>query len=395
MPIMMATQSSAAEPFRVQVGDGLLRDLRTRIRRTRWPDEAEAAGWDLGASLVYVKELADYWLEKFDWKAQERRLNSFHQYRARVDGWNVHFVHEKGRGPDPLPIMISHGWPESFAGMLKLVPLLSDPEAHGGNKGDSFDVVVPSLPGYGFSDRRLGRGPVKFYEILLHLMTDVLGYQRFGAQGGDVGAGITSDLGRAAGDNVIGIHLHSNLALPSPKPSEETLSPAEKEYYGWLAKWEEDEGAYSHIQSTKPQTIAYGLNDSPVALAAYIVEKFRDWGDTSGNVESRFTKDELLTNVMIYWVTQTMNSAMRGYYESRRNPRPPWKVGRVQVPTGVALFPHDFDFPHSMPRELAERSYNIRRWVEMARGGHFAASEEPEALARDIREFFRPLRSST
>jgi pimeloyl-ACP methyl ester carboxylesterase len=236
---------------------------------------------------------------------------------------------------------------------------------------------------------------VKFYEILLHLMTDVLGYPKFGAQGGDVGAGITSDLGRAAGDHVIGIHLHSNLSLPYPKPSEQMLSPAEKEYYARLDKWEEDEGAYSHMQSTKPQTIAYGLNDSPVALAAYIVEKFRDWGDTGGNVESRFTKDELLTNVMIYWVTQTMNSAMRGYFESRRNPRPPWKVGRVEVPTGVALFPHDFDFPHAIPRELAERSYNIRRWVEMPRGGHFAASEEPEALARDIREFFRPLRSST
>ncbi len=256
------------EGFKIQVKQEILDDLKARITKTRWPDEAEGAGWAQGTSLSYMKELVEYWLNKFDWRAQEDRLNSYPQFKAKVKGWKIHFVHAKGKGPDPVPILISHGWPETFAGLLKLIPYLADPASNGGEEADTFDVVIPSLPGYGFSDKQTSRGWVNRAEILHALMTEVLGYRKFAAQGGDVGAGVTTDLAYQFPQNLVGIHIHNDLRMPSPMPTRSELSPTEQEYLKLLDGWEFEEGAYGHIQGTKPQTIAYGLNDSPVALAA-------------------------------------------------------------------------------------------------------------------------------
>lgn len=312
--------------------------------------------------LSFMKELTNYWLNKFDWRSQERRLNSFPQFKAKALGWNIHFVHMRGKGPKPMPILLLHGWPDSFAGMLKLVPYLTDPVSNGGEKEDSFDVVIPSLPGYGFSDRQSKKGWTNRAEILHSLMTDVLGYRRFGAQGGDVGAGVTTDLAYLYPRDLIGIHMNNDLRFPVPLPDRSELSEPEREFLSLLDEWEREEGAYGHIQGTKPQTVSYGLNDSPVGLAAYIVEKYRAWGDTNGDVQTRFTKDELLTTVMIYWTTETIGSTIRGYYEGYHSPPMPWRKGRIEVPTGASLFANDYVFPHAHPRELAERVYNIRYW---------------------------------
>lgn len=282
-----------------------------------------------------MKELVGYWLGKFDWRVQERRLNSFPQFKAKVKGWNIHFVHIKGRGPKPIPILLLHGWPDTFAGILKLVPYLTDPAQNGGAESDSFDVVIPSLPGYGFSDRQASRGWVNRAEVLHALMTEALGYRKFAAQGGDVGAGVATDLAYQYPADLVGIHIHNDLRMPTPMPDRSELSAPEREYLELLDGWEFEEGAYGHIQGTKPQTVAYGPNDSPAALAAYIIEKFRAWGDTRGNVESRFTKDELLTTVMIYWATETINSTMCGYYEGYHSPPMPWRRGKVEVPMGA------------------------------------------------------------
>ncbi len=390
----MYQHEAELEPFKIEIKQEIIDDLKSRLSRTRWPDEAKGAGWTQGTSLPFMKELVDYWLNKFDWRAQERRLNSFPQFMTEVKGWNIHFVHLKGKGSKPIPILISHGWPDTFAGMLKLVPYLTDPASNGGKESDSFDVVIPSLPGYGFSGRQTRLGWVNRAEILHALMTERLGYRRFAAQGSDVGAGVTTDLAYLHPEDLIGIHIHNDLRLPIPMPDRWTLSQPEQEYLKLLDGWEDEEGAYGHVQRTKPQTIAYGLNDSPVGLAAYIVEKFRAWGDTKGDVESRFTKDELLTTVMIYWVTETIGSTMRGYYEGFHNPPMPWRKGKTEVPMGASLFANDYVFPHPHPRELAERLYSIKRWTIMPTGGNFAASEEPRLLAEEIRTFFRPLRRS-
>ena len=293
-----------------------------------------------------------------------------------------------------MPLVITHGWPSSFFEMYKIIPLLADPASHGGDAADAFDVVAPSLPGFGFSDHPTQRGMevLKVADLWTKLMTENLGYPRFGSQGGDIGAGVTAGLGFSYPENLIGIHVTS-MHRPTPYlgPGAEALSEAEKALLDQRRKWEQAEGGYSHIQGTKPQTLSYGLNDSPAGLAAWIVEKYRTWSDCNGDVESRFTKDELLTTVTIYWVTQTISSSTRMYYE---NQHPPWniKLGeRIQVPSAMAVFSREISRP---PREWGERSYNVRRWTEMPRGGHFAALEEPGLLAEDIRDFFRPLRAS-
>jgi pimeloyl-ACP methyl ester carboxylesterase len=269
-------------------------------------------------------------------------------------------------------------------------PLLTDPERYGGNPSDSFDVVVPSMPGYGFSERPAERGMVtsRIAHLWAKLMTEVLGYRRFGAQGGDIGAGVTTRLGLLHANKLIGIHI-TDVARPYLGPGAGELSEAEKISLAEEEQWDQEEGAYSSIQATRPQTLAYGLNDSPAGLAAWIVEKFRAWSDCDGDVEKRFTKDELLTNVTIYWVTETINSSIRLYYEHRHNGRPLGLHDKVRVPTGVALFPKDLSRP---PREWAERTYHVKSWTQMPRGGHFAAMEEPNLLVEDIRAFFRPLR---
>jgi len=379
------------QPFRIAVPEDALADLRDRIDRTRWPDEIAGSAWDYGTNLHDLRELLAYWRNRFDWRAQEERLNAFPHFLADVDGLRLHFVREPGRGPDPLPILLLHGWPSTFFEMSKLLPLLADPASHGGDPDDSFDVVAPSLPGCGFSERprEPGMHKTRMASLFAKLMTDVLGYDRFAARGGDIGAGVVTLLALDHPDRLIGIHL-SDVYRPYLGPGARHFTDAERRFFEEERIWMEKEGAYDHLQATKPQTLGYGLNDSPAGLAAWIVEKYRSWSDCGGDVERRFTKDEILTQLTLYWVTETINSANRLYFERDRAPRPLGPEDRIRVPTAVAIFPGDIDQP---PREWGERVYDVRRWTVMPRGGHFAALEEPELVARDIREVFRPMRT--
>jgi pimeloyl-ACP methyl ester carboxylesterase len=378
------------QPFRIDVADAALADLRNRIACTRWPDEVAGSGWDYGTNRHYLRQLLAYWRDEFDWREQERRLNAFSHFLTDVDGLTLHYFLEPGRGPSPMPIILVHGWPSTFFEMTKLAPLLADPAAHGGDPADSFDVVVPSLPGCGFSEKphAAGMHKTRMAELFAKLMTDTLKYARFAARGGDVGSGVVALLGLDYPDRLIGIHV-SDIVRPYLGPGARHFTDAERTFYEEERIWMEKEGAYDHLQATKPQTLGYGLNDSPAGLAAWLVEKYRSWSDCGGDVERRFTKDELLTQVTLYWVTETINSANRLYYERDRHPRAFGPDDRVRVPTAVTIFPGDIDRP---PREWGERVYNVRRWTVMPRGGHFSALEEPELMAQDIREFFRPLR---
>ena len=290
----------AVTPFKVEVPDATLQDLKERLDRTRWPDEIPGSNWDYGTNLDYLKELVEYWRTRFDWRSQERLINSFSHFKTDVDGMGIHFIHEKGMGPNPMPLVITHGWPGTFFEMYKVIPMLSDPASHGGDQEDSFDVVAPSLPGFGFSDHPTQRGMqvLKVADMWAKLMTENLDYPRFAAVGGDIGAGVTSRLGFAHPDKLTGIHLTS-ITRPTPHlgPGSRPLNEAEAAHSAQREKWQRDEGGYAHIQGTKPQTLAYGLNDSPAGLAAWIVEKYRTWSDCHGDVESRFSKDELLTTI--------------------------------------------------------------------------------------------------
>jgi pimeloyl-ACP methyl ester carboxylesterase len=379
------------ERFAIKISQEIIDDLHTRLERTRWPDQVNDADWDYGTNLTFLQELVAYWKNDFDWSKQEEILNQLPQFRAQVDGIHLHFVYVRGKGSNPLPLIITHGWPSSFFEAHKIINMLADPEQYGGDPEDAFDVVVPSLPGFGFSDRPLTRGFLRVDNLWRQLMTKVLGYSRFVAHGTDVGARVTSALGRFHGDVVSAIHIASvDLDWPDPLPDD--LSAAERDYLTRVHHWEKQDGAYAEIQSTRPQTLAYGLNDSPIGLAAWIVEKYREWSDCHGDVQTRFTKDELLTNIMIYWVTQTINSSMRRYYEARHALYPgQLKAGeRIETPAGIAIFPGEKDL--IVPREFAERCYNVQRWTEMPSGGHFPALEEPERLVADIRAFFREFR---
>jgi len=379
-------------PFTIHVPDDVLNDLRRRLGHTRFPDAIPGSGWDYGSNLEYLKALVHYWRTDFDWRAQEAQLNRWHHYKTPVEGLNIHFIHERGIGPSPMPLVMTHGWPSCFFEMTKILPFLTDPGRYGGDPADAFDLVVPSLPGFGFSDRATERGmDVRRVAGLWNtLMTDNLGYPRFAAQGGDIGAGVTAWLGYAHADNLYGIHLTS-ITRPTPYlgPDARPLTAAEQALIDQRARWQQAEGGYAHMQGTKPQTLAYGLNDSPAGLAAWIVEKYRTWSDCHGDVEARYTKDELLTIVTIYWVTQTISSSTRMYLENQRNLWVMGKDDKVPAPAGMALFPQEIARP---PREWGERSYHILRWEEMPRGGHFAALEEPELLAQEVRAFFRKFR---
>ena len=379
------------QPFTVDVSDAVLEDLDRRLAGARWPDEIPGVGWDYGSNLAYVQELVEYWRSGFDWRAQERLINAMSHYRATVAGMGIHFVHEKGKGQNPMPLVLTHGWPGTFFEMHKVIPLLTDPASHGGDAADAFDVVVPSMPGYGFSDHTSQRGMhvLRTSDMWVELMHG-LGYARFGAHGGDWGASVTNYLGFAYPQHLIGIHTTS-ITRPTPYLGEGSrpLSEAETAFLKQREAWVDAEGGYAHIQGTKPQTLSYGLNDSPVGLAAWIVEKYRTWSDCGGDVERRFSKDVLLTTVMIYWVTQTINSSTRLYYETLRHPWSLKQGERIEAPTGIAAFPAEISRP---PREWAERSFNLKQWTPMPSGGHFAALEEPQRLVEDIRSFFRPLR---
>jgi pimeloyl-ACP methyl ester carboxylesterase len=378
------------EPFTIAVPDQVLDDLRQRLALTRWPDDIPASGWQYGASLQYLQDLVAYWQHEYDWRAQERLLNRFPQYRVQLDDIRLHYIHQPGIGPDPLPLLISHGWPGSIYEFVKIIGPLTDPASHGGDPRDAFTVVAPSLPGYGFShlphQRRVNMEGVA--DLFARLMTEVLGLSRFGAQGGDWGAFITARLGFAHADRVVGIHL--NMVPVAPHPSERgELSDAEQAFLTQADAFRAEETGYQWIQGTRPQTLAYGLNDSPAGLAAWITEKFYTWTDCGGEIERRVSKDDLLTNIMLYWVTQTINSSFWLYYQMRHHP---WRLGRgerITVPTAVAAFPREILRP---PRSWAARVCNLQRWTQMDAGGHFAALEEPEALVEDIRAFYRDLR---
>ena len=378
------------EPFTINIPDAVLEDLKNRIDLVRWPGEVPNSDWDYGANLSYIKQLVTYWRTEYDWRAQEAAMNRWSHFKTSIGGQGIHFIHERGKGPNPLPLIISHGWPGSFYEFMNVIGPLTDPAAHGGDPADAFDVVAPSLPGYGFSDPTQERqvNISRMAEWFAVLMKDVLGYERYGAQGGDWGSMISSRLGYACPEHVVGVHLNMIGVAPHPA-NRENLSEAEQAFLKSMGKWQREERGYQEIQGTKPQTLGYALNDSPVGLCAWIVEKFRTWSDCDGNPENSYTKEQLLTNVMIYWLTQTFHSASRIYYEERHHP---WRLGKdekVSAPTGIAIFPKEIA---CAPREWAERAYNVQHWTEMPAGGHFAAMEKPELLVEDIRKFFRSLR---
>ena len=379
------------EPFTIDVPDSVLADLRERLARARMPDEPEDIGWQLGMNQAYLRQLVDYWRDEFDWRAQERRLNRLEQFKTTIDGLDIHFVHRRSAEPDAFPLILTHGWPGTFAEFDKVIEPLTDPVAHGGRAEDAFHVVVPSIPGYGFSDRprQLGYGRDRTGAIFAELMAR-LGYERYGAQGGDLGAGVSRWLAANDAEHVAGLHLNLCTAGP-PDPDNPTagVPPAEVALMEERAAfWTDEERGYSHMHGTKPQTLGYSLNDSPVGLAAWIVEKYRSWCDCDGNPETRFSKDELLTTLTIYWATETATSAARYYYEGRHGDNSP-DPARIEVPTACAAFPGEFRFT---PRRWLEARYNLVRFTMMPSGGHFAASEAPELLVDDLRAFFRDLR---
>jgi pimeloyl-ACP methyl ester carboxylesterase len=380
-----AQGAARAEPFTIAVPDAALTDLRERLARTRWPDQLAGTDWSYGTDTAYLRELASYWQRDFDWRAQEKRLNSFHHYRASIDGMRIHFVHERSRDPNATPLLLLHGWPSSFVQMLDLVPLLTDPAAHGMPGAPSFHVVVASLPGFGFSDvpTRTGVGFATAAGQMAKLMTDVLGYSRYGVRGSDLGGVIARQMALAHPDNVIGVHLTGIIGAAGGQPP---FTPAEQTFLD-ATRNVEGELAYARLQMSKPQTLAVSLMDSPAGLAGWIVEKFRAWSDSHGDVESRFSKDELLTNLTIYWVTGPAPASVRIYYEFVREPLLP---GRVETPVGMLMTTKDL-FP-AAPREWGERFLNVTHWVETDTGGHFLEWEEPELVARDLQAFFSSLR---
>lgn len=381
-----------AESFKISVPDAALTDLMDRLVRTRWPGQLDGIGWEQGTDRAYLESLVNYWRSEFDWRAQESALNMVAQFRTAIGDHEIHFVHERAKSGRGLPLIITHGWPGSFAEMLKIIPMLTDPERHGGNSDDAFDVVVPSLPGYGFSSAPRQRGMNAFViaQTWAELMT-ALGYERFAAQGGDWGASVTTCLGVLFPERLLGLHLNfiPGSFQPPHDPFGEDLTEDEKTFLATRASWGETEGAYARVHGTKPQSLAYALNDSPVGLCSWIVEKFRTWSDCEGDVEKAFTRNELLTNISIYWFTQTIGSSMRLYWEGRQRPLHFAPGEHIGVPCAVAHFPKEIPMP---PRSWVERVYEVRRWSKMTKGGHFAAFEQPALLAEDIRSFFRSLR---
>ncbi len=382
--------TSLPVPFTLHVPDAAIADLRERLARTRFPDQA-GEPWAYGSDVGYMQELVRYWHDAFDWRAAEARLNAFPQFKLPLHGIELHFLHVPGQGPDPCPLLLSHGWPGSVLEFLEIIPRLADPARFGGDPADAFTVVAPSLPGYGLSftpgQKRFGVEAIA--DCLADLMT-ALGYQRFAAQGGDWGAFITSRLGYAHAQRLLGIHL--NL-MPIPRDPAMVVEPTPEEarYRDELKLFLKEETGYQWIQGTRPQTLAFGLTDSPVGLAAWIIEKFRAWSDCGGDLESVFSKDQLLANIALYWFTGAIGSSFWPYYARMHGP---WHVppgATVDVPAGFAAFPREILRP---PRSLAARVYtDLRRWTAMPKGGHFAAMEQPEALAGEIRAFFRPLRA--
>ncbi len=379
------------QPFTVSVPQHTLDDLRDRLGRTRWLTELPGLGWSYGMPGAELRALVDYWRNTFDWRAQEARLNALPNYRVTVDGFGIHTIHARGQGPSPFPLLLAHGYPSSPFEYLSLISLLTDPAAHGGDPADAFDVVVPSIPGHGFSESPIHAGfeDRAVAGLFAGLMTS-LGYDRFGIHAYDLGASISGLLCLDHSERIIGYHTTDPGNPTSLGPGSTPLSDAEHALMDLRKSWREREGAYAHILGTKHQTLAYGLNDSPAGLAAWIVEKWHAWTmPPSGELEDHFTKDELLANVTIYWVTETINAANR-YYAEELEPLKP--DDRITVPTGVAVPAND---PAKRPpREFVARLHtDIRHWVDLPRGGHFVAGEEPHLVADSIRALFRAIRS--
>jgi microsomal epoxide hydrolase len=373
-------------PFRIEVPEADLDDLRARLTRTRWPDQLNGVGWDYGIPLDYVRELADYWRTGYDWRAHERELNAFPQFTTTIQGQRVHFLHVRSAEPGAVPLIMTHGWPGSVVEFTKVIGPLTDPRAHGGDPADAFHLVVPSIPGYGFSGptREPGWNVARIALAWDELMTR-LGYERYGAQGGDWGSAISRELGVSVPGHVIGVHL--NMLIPSGSPDDPDLTEVEKGRLDRSRQFRATGMGYGAIQSTRPQTLAYALTDSPAGQLAWIADKFREW--TDGDLpEDAVDRDQMLTNISVYWLTGTAGSSARLYLEAARagtwGPPP-----QSTVPTGVAVFPYEIAPPI---RRFAEQSNNIVHWTEFDRGGHFAAMEEPDLLVTDVRDFFRQLR---
>jgi pimeloyl-ACP methyl ester carboxylesterase len=379
--------------FTIDIAQPVLTDLQTRLKDTRWPDEFEDSDWQFGTNRAYLQNLCRYWQQTYDWKKQQQYLNSFEHFKTTVDGVGLHFIHHKGEGERSIPLLLIHGWPDSFVRFLKIIPLLTKADEN----GVSFDIVVPSIPGHGFSDipKTSGMNSKHIAKLFDKLMREELGYEKFLVQGGDVGSDIAEQIALYHPNSLWGIHLTNipYLHILAAKP--DTLDKAGKAYSDAVQKWQMSEGAYNMIQSTKPQTLAYSINDSPVGLAAWIVEKFYSWSDCQGDLERSFSKDELLNNIMIYWVTQTAHSSFRLYHEAMHdmvqvmyNPlskiNPADKTGtKVGMPAAIAHFQTD----PPAPKNFVAKFFNVLQWTEMPKGGHFGAMEQPELLAADLRKF--------
>lgn len=373
-------------PFRIDVPQADLDDLRDRLARTRWPDQLPGVGWDYGIPLDYVKELASYWRQEYDWRVHEARLNEFGQFTTTIDGQRIHFLHVRSALPEALPLIITHGWPGSVAEFMNIIGPLTDPAAFGGAAGDAFHVVVPSIPGYGFSGPTTEQGwDVRRVARAWAVLMSRLGYVRYGAQGGDWGSVISRELGAVAPDRVAGVHV--NMLFPYTRDEPPDLTPAERARLEAFRRFLSAGSGYFSIQSTRPQTLAYGLTDSPTGLLAWIAEKFGEWTD-EGLPDEAVDRDQLLTNITLYWLTGTAGSSARLYYETARA-RAAGPEAPSGVPTGVAVFPKEIA---PAVRPIAEQTDNIVHWTEFGRGGHFAAMEVPDLLAGDVRAFFRALR---
>jgi pimeloyl-ACP methyl ester carboxylesterase len=384
------------QPFSIDIPSSVLDDLKARLAALRLAPGPKGADWDYGTNSDYLAELCRYWADDFDWRTQERQLNAFPQFRAEFGDVGLHCIHQRGNGENAIPLLMVHGWPDSFARFQKIIPLLTDPDAHGLEGQPVFDVIAPSLPGFGFSEHSGKPGlTFEFADLLHRLMVDELGYSRFAVHGGDWGGTVAEHMARSHAGSLIGVHL-TDVPFFHMFQKPHDLSRAEESYLEKMRAFQQKEGAYALIQSTRPLSLAAGLNDSPAGLAAWIVEKLRGWSDCGGDVERRFSKDEILTHVMIYWATQTIGSSFYPYYDMANAGAARWISETVktwvgstdQVPAAFALFPKDLVPP---PRAWAERFFNVQRWTEMPRGGHFAALEEPELLAQDLGAMFGPL----
>ena len=378
------------QPFTLEIADAAIADLKTRLGLTRFPDAAPGEPWAFGSSVAYVRDLVAYWKDDFEWRREEAALNAFPQFKVPLHDIDLHYLHVPGVGPNPYPLLLMHGWPGSVYEFIDIIPRLTDPARFGGDPRDAFTVIAPSLPGYGLSFKP-GQKRFILQDIAacLHdLMTDVLGFRQFAAQGGDWGAGVASIIGQQYPSSVCGIHLNLLFAPRDPTASGSTAE--EQRYFEVLRHWLKEETGYQQIQGTKPQTLAFAMTDSPAGLAAWIAEKFRSWSDCDGVPENAISRDRMLANISLYWFTGAIGSSFWPYYGRVHSNWPLSPSQPVTVPTGYAAFPREIIVP---PRSVAERTYtNIQRWTVMRKGGHFAAMEQPAALAAEIQQFFRELR---